>query len=214
MTELEEFIGYRFGRQTLLQTALTHSSYANERGGESNERLEFLGDAVLNLITARALFDKHPGMGEGELTRARAMLICERNLAKGARHIGLWRHLRLGGGERNSEPKPSVLADAFEALTAALWLDGGEDAARVFLERFLPAAGEAQDHKSLLQVRAQGRGLPAPRYETLSAEGPPHARVFTVRVLIDGREAGRGAGKSKKAAEQDAARAACGAMGA
>ena len=218
MTELEQALNHQFNNRELLVTALTHSSYANERhrGAVSNERLEFLGDSVLGHLTADYLYRRCPDMPEGGMTRLRAELVCEQSLLRVARELGLGARLLLGRGEEltGGRERPSILADAVEALIAALYLDGGIEAAGAFVrERILsnveggaPATETMGDYKTVLQElvqRSSGRIL---SYETLSESGPEHDKRFVSQVCVDGKPMGQGAGRSKKESEQCAAR--------
>lgn len=205
---LEAAIGHTFGRHGLLRQALTHPSV----GHGDNQRLEFLGDAVLELCVSEKIYEKHPEMQEGAMTRLRQMLVREEKLAQAAAQARLGDYLRMDrscevtGGRRN----PSVLCDAFEAVLAAVYLDGGLDAARAMVARLIGDCSETgeNDAKSALQEYLQAQGHPMPVYATVGEEGPPHDRVFTAAVLIEGREIARGSGTSKKRAEQEAAGAA------
>lgn len=215
--QLEEVIGYRFKEPKLLMNALTHSSYANEHkkeGEQSNERLEFLGDSVLGMVSAEYLFKKYPDEPEGKLTRTRAALVCEDSLQTTANALELWRWLRLGKGEikNNGNHKPSILADAVEAIIAAIYLDGGREKAEEFIFRFILSENSESnsDYKTLLQEKMQRTPGHTVSYEPVEESGPAHQRRFTVRVLLDGQEAGRGEGRSKKEAEQQAAKQALG----
>jgi len=198
--------------------ALTHSSYANERGlnsGAHNERLEFLGDAVLELAISESLFLTFPQLPEGKLTRYRAGLVCEESLAKLARELDLGTLIRLGKGEDSGggRLRPSLLADALEALLGAVYLDLGFEEVRALTGRlFLPlfqslASGCLhRDHKTLLQEYTQARLASTPEYLIVSEQGPDHAKIFIAQVLINGKVAGQGSGRTKKEAEQEAAR--------
>jgi len=224
MKTLEQRLGYTFHNQTLLQDAMIHSSYANEHRGtgiQSNERMEFLGDAVLGLVTGEYLYRKHPDAPEGELTRARAALVCEESLHEVACALGLGEYLKLGKGEENGggRQRPSILADATESVFAAVYLDGGMEAARSLIHRVLLERGKEEDverrrrdYKTALQEVVQRRANQVLQYEMLEASGPDHAKVFTCAVTLNGGEIGRGSGRSKKEAEQEAARAALDAM--
>jgi len=211
--EVEARLGHRFADRTLLETALTHRSHANEAGREQNyERLEFLGDAVLGLVTAEWLFRHRPAEAEGELSRLKAAAVSAPALARHAERIGLGGWLRLGVGEERSggRAKTSLLADSLEALFGALFLDGGLDAARRAIEDYLAAGGVEEesrhpDAKTALQERVQARGWQLPEYEVVSALGPDHAKSFTVEVRVRGELAGWGEGRSKKEAQQRAA---------
>jgi ribonuclease-3 len=210
----EERLGHEFKTRAALEAAWVHRSAANERKLAGNyERLEFLGDAVLGLIAAAWLYRTHPDLPEGELSRRKSALVSAGALAAYARRIGLGDHLVLGQGEERSggRDKVSLLADSLEAVIAAVYLDGGMRAARKVVERFLRDSAshldlEATDAKSRLQEKIQGAGRPAPVYRVSDESGPDHAKQFTIEVLIDGEVAGRGVGRSKKAAEIDAAR--------
>ena len=216
MHKLEETIGYRFHDAKLLETALTHSSYANESHGRSEcyERLEFLGDSILGLVTAEFLYQRKPQLPEGRMTRLRSELVCEASLHQTALSLGLGEHMLLGRGEANSggRERPSILADMVEALIAALYLDGGMEVARSFiLERILKDAVIAEDHpaidyKTELQELVQQKPNRTIRYEQVSESGPDHNKRFSFRVSIDGVCAGEGTGRTKKEAEQLAAR--------
>ncbi len=206
---LEEALGYAFGEPGLLLLALTHPSAAN--GGKDNQRLEFLGDAVLELTVSDALYRDHPELQEGGLTRTRAALVREESLAHAAETIGLGVFLRLDAGEARGggREKPSVLADAVEAILGAVYLDGGFDAAKKVCAKLLnnfAASEPPPDYKSALQEREQAEGRAIPEYRTIEEEGPAHARVFTVRVTLEGGRQGTGKGQTKKQAEQEAAR--------
>ena len=218
---IEGKIGYSFKDKTLLQTALTHSSYARETGGSVfNERMEFLGDAMLDAIAGEELYKEFPEKGEGFLSRTRASLVCEKFLFEVATRIGLGEYLRLGTGEEKTggRNRPSILADAVEALIGAVFLDGGYEAARSvvlgLLEEGLQDAREGRllvtDYKTALQELLQSEGASAAdiQYVDAGESGPDHDKVFTVKLMIDGRQAAEGVGKSKKQAQQEAARAA------
>jgi len=219
LTALQHQIGYSFKKPELLQLALTHPSVAHEQDLpiQTNQRLEFLGDAVLQLILTRELYEKFPAFGEGPLTKARAKLVNRRTLAERARQLGLGRHLILSRGEElsNGRERPSALADTYEALLGAIFLDGGFDAACQFiLGEFAGAFGELSDipilenPKGELQELVQSFSSEAPRYHVVSTSGPDHDRVFECTVTHGGVELARGQGKSKKAAESEAAMAA------
>jgi ribonuclease-3 len=214
VAELERHLGHTFRDRALLEAAWVHRSAANERKLAGNyERLEFLGDAVLGLIAAAWLYREHSDLPEGELSRRKATLVSAGALARYARELGLGAHLVLGQGEERSggRDKASLLADSLEAVIAAVYLDGGMRAAKRVVERFLRASSAsvdvaASDAKSDLQERIQAGGRSSPVYRVSEESGPDHAKRFTVEVLIDGEVAGRGTGRSKKAAELDAAR--------
>lgn len=214
--ELEEAIGYRFKNITLLQNALAHSSYANERWHNSllsNERLEFLGDSILGMLVAEYLYRTFPDRPEGELTRMRADMVCETTLAAIADQIDLGKHLNLGRGEELSggRTRPSILADAVESVIAASFLDGGMEAARQFIVKFvLPTVPVTrlhhEDFKTDLQELVQKKRDQVLHYALVSESGPDHDKEFVVELTLNGRLLGRGLGSSKKRAEQDAAR--------
>ena len=222
MSDLAAFqdrLGFKFRDENQLCLALTHPSVAHEDNAPTphNQRLEFLGDAVLQLVLTRELYERFPEFDEGPLTKARAKLVNRRTLAEHARALGLGAHLILGHGEamHGGRERPSALADAFEALLGAIFLDGGVDAAREFILReFSPAFGKLnvlptiENPKGELQELLQARSPEAPEYRTISATGPDHDRVFECIVQHGGVELARGSGKSKKAAESDAALAA------
>ncbi len=212
LTELEGKLGYVFRDKNLPRLALTHPSYVSRDKEPDNQRLEFLGDAVLELCVSEKIYANHPEMHEGAMTRLRQKLVREEKLAEAARTACLGQALRMdrscetGGGREN----PSVLCDAFEAVLAAVYLDGGLDAAREMVRRLIGDCTETgeTDSKSALQEYLQQKGYDMPAYATLVEEGPPHDRVFTAAVMIEGREIAQGKGTSKKRAEQEAASAA------
>jgi ribonuclease-3 len=226
VAEYDEFqsqLGYMFRDPELLRLALTHPSVAHEQGVpmQTNQRLEYLGDAVLQLALTRELYEKFPGFGEGPLTKARAKLVNRRTLAERARQVGLGQHLILSRGEElhGGRDRPSALADAFEALLGAIFLDGGFEAAReLILRQFLSVFGELtvipilENPKGELQELLQAFSSEAPRYHVVSATGPDHARIFECTVQHEGVELARGRGQSKKAAESEAALAALAAL--
>lgn len=211
MAPLMNALGYRFDNPSLLLLALTHPSAKAGLKGD-NQRLEFLGDAVLQLCVSAALYSRHKDKQEGELTKLRAALVREESLADAARALNVGDYLRFDHGEAMSggQHKPSVLADAMEAILAAVYLDGGLDAAEGVCARALSnytARELAPNWKSVLQEREQAAGRAAPSYEVIDEEGPAHARVFHVRVILEGGQCGTGQGNSKKHAEQAAAQA-------
>jgi ribonuclease-3 len=218
MKTLEEKLGYTFRDKQLLSAALYHSSYANEHRGsgiQSNERLEFLGDSVLGMVTADYLYHKHPGLPEGDLTRIRAALVCEESLHEVAQSLELGNYLKLGRGEESGggRRRPSILADATESVFAAVYLDGGLEEARALIHRVLlqrereeVVEERRRDFKTELQELVQRRSDQVLRYEMVGSSGPDHAKVFEARVTINGQTAGVGTGRSKKEAEQSAAR--------
>ena len=216
--DLENAIGYRFRNITLLQNALTHSSYANEFWHDSlksNERLEFLGDSVLGMVVSEYLYRNFPERPEGELTRMRADMVCETALAQVADRLELGKHLLLGHGEEQGggRRRNSILADAVESVIAACLLDGGMDAARAFVETFVLCNVPSQklqnvDYKTALQELVQQKKNQVLTYTLVGESGPDHDKRFAVSVALNGREIGCGSGSSKKRAEQDAARVA------
>lgn len=215
---LEQRIGYHFNDGGLLLTALTHTSFANEdkHRTQHNERLEFLGDSVLSVVVSEYLFSHNRQLPEGQLTRIRASLVCESSLFDFACQIQLGEYLRLGHGEEKSggRRRPAILADAFEALIAAIYLDGGLAAARQFILPFVAAAHDtAQDYKTRLQEIVQQNPEERVRYEVVEQSGPDHDKSFVVEVRLNSNTIGRGAGRSKKAAEQQAAKEALALMG-
>ena len=216
--DLETAIGYRFRNISLLQNALTHSSYANERWHNSllsNERLEFLGDSVLGMLVAEYLYSTFPDRPEGELTRMRADMVCEKTLANVANSIGLGEHLLLGHGEEQSKGRTrnSILADAMESVIAACFLDGGMEAAEMFVKRFILVEVPVKklnnaDYKTALQELVQQKKNQVLTYTLIGESGPDHDKQFTVEVSLNGKAVGQGTGTSKKRAEQMAAQAA------
>ncbi len=218
MKTLEEVLDYTFQDKTLLENALTHSSYANENrasGAVSNERLEFLGDSVLGMVTADHLYRTHPDLPEGELTRTRAALVCEGSLYEVAKVWDLGRYLRLGKGEESGggRERTSILADAVEAVLAAMYLDGGVGTARKAIHRFVLSGEERaeaanRDYKTALQELVQRQSGQILVYHLTGENGPDHAKTFTVEVLLNHTPVGTGTGRSKKEAEQMAAKSA------
>jgi len=214
--ELEARLSYVFRDRSLLQLALTHPSVAHEQGVpmQTNQRLEFLGDAVLQLVLTRELYEKFPDFGEGPLTKARAKMVNRRTLADHARHLGLGRFLIVSRGEEihGGRERPSALADTFEALLGAIFLDSGFEKAREFIVgQFNAAFGSLaviptlENPKGELQEFLQSTSSQAPQYHVVAATGPDHDRVFECTVHHNGQELARGQGKSKKAAESEAA---------
>jgi ribonuclease-3 len=222
--EFARRLGLNITDTGLLTRALTHRSYANEHveALEDNERLEFLGDAVLDFLVGAWLYERFPEMKEGELTRLRSALVRTEQLAEFARQINLGAAMRLGRGEDESggRQRPALLCGTFEALIGALYLSEGMSAVQAFIEPMLESATQQillarkeQDPKTLLQEWIQAQGLEHPVYRTIAANGPDHAKVFEVEVLINGEVVGRGDGHSKQAAAKAAARAALKALG-
>ena len=220
MKDLEKKLNYNFQAPALLEEALTHSSYANEHRGRrmnSNERLEFLGDSVLGFVTAEFLFLHHPDLPEGDLTRIRAALVCEQSLYEVARKLELGRYLKLGKGEEagGGRERTSILADATEAVFAAVYLDGGIQAASILIHRCLLDAEREEaveerrrDFKTELQELIQRKPDQTLVYRMAEERGPDHDKTFVAEVLLNGAVVGEGGGHSKKEAEQSAARAA------
>lgn len=221
MTEFENKIGYKFKNTEILERALTHSSYANEKGtGKDNERLEFLGDSVLGFITAEYLFENFKNEPEGELTKKRAYAVCESTLFDYAKKIELGAEIRLGHGEEitGGRNRPSVLSDAFEALLAAIYLDGGIESAKKFVLPFIASSTktnhEFKDYKSMLQEVLQQNPDEKFEYVVVNESGPDHDKRFEVEIRLNGSNViGRGIGTSKKRAEQEAAKYALELMG-
>ena len=218
LNELEKEIGYRFQNISLLQNALAHSSYANERWHDSlmsNERLEFLGDSILGMTVADFLYRNFPNRPEGELTRMRADMVCETTLAAVANQIGLGQHLLLGHGEEQGggRNRNSILADAVESVIAACYLDGGFEPAAAFIKTYIlchvPVKQMSnQDYKTMLQELVQRKKNQVLSYSMVGESGPDHDKQFMVEVSLNGKPVGKGTGRSKKKAEQDAARVA------
>lgn len=218
MEELEKKLGYSFQDRALLETALNHSSYANENraaGLESNERLEFLGDSVLGQIVASYLFLTYPKMPEGQMTRLRAELVCEQSLHSVAQKLELGRYIKLGRGEEHTggRQRESILADAVEAVLAAMYLDGGIEVSKRFIDTYILSGFEAEeihtvtDYKTALQEHIQRKAGQTLAYELVSESGPDHRKTFTMRVALNDSPIGEGSGRTKKEAEQNAAKA-------
>lgn len=222
ISEFEEIIGYKFKDKNLIFTALSHSSFANENKKQrnSNERLEFLGDSVLSIIVSDFIFEHYTFLPEGELTKLRASLVCEKALFEFAKEIRLGEFIMLGKGEINTggRTRPSILADAFEAVIAAIYLDGGIEAARKHVLRFIPKNFDPKhqhitDYKTVLQEIIQRNPEEMVEYVLKSESGPDHDKEFTVQVMLNSNVIGEGTGKSKKNAEQMAAKQALDLMG-
>lgn len=223
LDELENTIEYKFKNIKLLKNALTHSSYANEskHGDKSNERLEFLGDSVLSIVVSDYIFKNCPNYPEGDLSKLRAALVCEKTLSKFARTIHLGDFIRLSHGEANlhGNERPSILADAFEALIAAIYLDGGIEPAGRFIMDFVkpeidsPRSFSFKDYKTILQEIIQKNPEEKITYVLVGESGPDHDKHFTVEVRLNSNKIGKGGGRSKKEAEQQAAREALELMG-
>ena len=223
MKELQEAIGYSFHNPELLTEAMTHSSYAHEqhKGMKYNERLEFLGDAVLSIVVSDYIYKHCPELPEGELTKLRASLVCEKSLFDFAKQIDLGSYLRLSNGERRNggAKRPSIVSDAFEALIAAIYLDGGMEAARKHILRFVIPEIEQhknhsfKDYKTALQEIIQKNPGEKLEYRLIGSSGPDHDKHFKVEVCLNSNVIGKGGGRSKKEAEQQAAREALELMG-
>lgn len=223
MKELENNIGYTFKNKTLLKNALTHSSYANEKKGEAvcNERLEFLGDSVLSIIVSDYIYKNFPNLPEGQLTRLRASLVCEKTLCAFSKELGIGDYLLLGKGEKanHGNERASILADAFEAILAAIYLDGGFEPAKKHVLRFVKEElshmeHEAfKDYKTELQEIIQRNPEEQLSYVLIGESGPDHDKTFTVEVHLNSNVIGTGSGRNKKNAEQAAARKALELMG-
>ena len=221
--ELHRLIGYEFKNKELLITALTHSSYANEAKGcvKYNERLEFLGDSVLSIVVSDYIYLHCPELPEGKLTKLRASLVCEKSLYVYAKQINMGKHIRLSKGERRSggDDRPSILSDAFEALIAAIYLDGGIEPAREFILRFVipdiksTKPKKFKDYKTSLQEIIQKNPEEKLSYVLVKETGPDHDKHFVVEVHLNSNVIGKGGGRSKKEAEQQAAREALELMG-
>lgn len=216
LLQLQQTIGYEFRDMELLRIALTHSSYANEKHwdyNKNNERLEFLGDAVLEVLSSDFIFKNNPTMTEGKMTKLRASLVCEMSLASAAREISIGEYLYLGKGElvTGGAKRDSILSDAFEALIGAMYLDGGMEPAKKFVERYVMSDMEKKqlfyDSKTVLQEIVQGRKEKNTKitYPVIEESGPDHDKHFVVRCEVNGTGYGTGQGHTKKAAEQEAA---------
>ena len=217
MKTLEEKLGYTFRDPSLLENALTHSSCANESRGKlhSNERLEFLGDSILGMVVAEHLYRNHPDLPEGELTRTRAALVCEESLVEVAKELGLGDYLKLGKGEEagGGRNRPSIRADAVEAVLAAVYLDGGIGSARKIIQKYIltrevSSLSGIRDYKTALQELVQRESGQVLKYRLTGESGPDHDKRFYVEVDLNGAPVGNGEGHSKKEAEQMAAKAA------
>lgn len=223
MQELQKNLNYKFNNLNLLKNALTHSSYANEvrNGLSSNERLEFLGDSVLSIIVSDYIFKNFPNLPEGQLTKLRASLVCEKSLCGFSRELELGKYLLLGKGEEKGggRERDSILADAFEAVLAAMYLDGGYEIAKNHALRFVlreiehPEDDVFKDYKTVLQEIIQRNPEEAVTYKLVGESGPDHDKSFTVEVMLNSNVIGKGSGKSKKQAEQMAAKQALELMG-
>lgn len=223
MQELENKIGYKFKNKKLLSVAITHSSYANEFGGklESYERLEFLGDSVLGLVTSDYIFKNFPNLPEGDLTKLRASLVCEKQLCVFSHELGIGKFVRLSRGERHSggANRASILADVFEAICAAIYLDSGIEVVSKFILKFIvkaiksPMLDDVHDYKTDLQEIVQKNPEETIKYALVKETGPDHDKRFTVEARINSNTVGVGVGRSKKEAQQHAAKKALELMG-
>lgn len=223
MQQLEKNLEYKFNNISFLKNALTHSSYANEvrNGITSNERLEFLGDSVLSIIVSDYIFKNFPNLPEGQLTKLRASLVCEKSLCGFSRELELGKYLLLGKGEEKGggRERDSILADAFEAVLAAMYLDGGYEVAKKHALRFVlreiehPEDDVFKDYKTVLQEIIQRNPEETVTYALVDQKGPDHDKIFTVEVKLNSNTIGKGSGKSKKQAEQMAAKQALELMG-
>lgn len=214
MKSLEEKIGYTFKDKELLKKALTHTSYAYEHGIESNEKLEFLGDSILEFVSSIYLYNNYPNLKEGEMTKVRATVVCETSLHKIAQMHGFSDFLYLGKSERttNKEVRPAILADSVEAVIAAIYLDGGLEEAKKFIIENLKEPIEVaskhvgqKDYKTVLQEKLQIHGNVKIEYTVIDEKGPDHNKTFVVEVKCDGKHLAIGQGSTKKAAEMEAA---------
>lgn len=214
LAELEKSIGYHFKNKKLLQKALTHTSYAYEKNVESNEKLEFLGDSILEFISSKYIYNNYTKLREGEMTKVRAEVVCEDSLYKIAKLHNFSDFILIGKSEANSGGnfKPAILADSIEATIAAIYFDGGLEEAEKFIIRNLKDAIEKstehvgmKDHKTVLQEKLQENGDVSIKYTVIKETGPDHDKTFTVKVEADGKELAIGEGRTKKAAEMDAA---------
>lgn len=222
---LKEKIGYRFRHNALFRKALTHSSYANEQRArhlQNNERLEFLGDSVLGFVTADYLYNHYPELPEGELTKLRAAVVCEQALYEVAKELGIDKEICLGRGEESGggRERPSILADAVEAVLGAIYLDGGIEPARAFVLSFIPRKAEQarqgrmfKDYKTTLQEIVQKNRQETLEYRLADSSGPDHDKVFVMELLLNSNVFAKGQGRSKKEAEQVAAKQALELMG-
>lgn len=212
---IEESIGYKFKNKLFLEEALTHTSYANENGVKSNEKMEFLGDSILEFISSKYLYDKFPNLKEGELTKVRATVVCEDSLYEVALKHNISDYIKVGNSERNNggNKRPAILADSIEAIIAAIYFDGGLEKAEEFIINNLAESMEiasknvgVKDYKTILQEKMQSHGEVNIEYEIIDEKGPDHDKTFTVEVIINGKALATGIGKSKKIAEMQAAK--------
>ena len=213
--DLESNIGYTFNNKNLLEEALTHISYANENGVKSNEKLEFLGDSILEFISSKYLYNKFPKLQEGELTKLRATVVCEDSLYEVAKKHNISQYIKVGHSEsvNGGRNKPTILADSIEAIIAAIYFDGGLDQAEKFiinnLEEAIDIASKnvgQKDYKTVLQEELQKNGDINLEYRIIAESGPDHDKTFTAEVVLEGKSLAQGVGKSKKLAEMQAAK--------
>lgn len=211
---IEENIGYNFKNKTLIDEALTHTSYANENNVKSNEKLEFLGDSILEFISSKYLYNKFPNLNEGELTKVRATVVCEDSLYEVAKKHEISKYIKVGRSERGNggNNRPAILADSIEAIIAAIYFDGGLDKAEEFiidnLEEAMNTASQnvgVKDHKTMLQEKLQQNGDINILYKIVDESGPDHDKTFTAEVVVNEKVLATGIGKSKKHAEMQAA---------
>lgn len=212
---IEESIGYTFKNKLLIEEALTHKSYANENNVESNEKMEFLGDSILEFISSKYLYNKFPNLNEGELTKVRATVVCEESLYEIALKHNISNYIKIGHSERNNggNKRPAILADSIEAIIAAIYFDGGIEKAEEFIINNLSEAMEkasknvgVKDYKTILQEKMQSHGEVNIEYKIIEEQGPDHDKTFTAEVEVNGKALATGIGKSKKVAEMQAAK--------
>lgn len=215
LTELEKNIGYEFNNKVFLKKALTHTSYANENKIDSNEKLEFLGDSILEFISSKYIYNNYKNLKEGEMTKVRADVVCEKSLYKIAQKLELSKFLLIGRSQKNSmgNERPAVLADCVEAIIAAIFFDSGLEQTEKFiilnLKEEIKLASEnvgLKDYKTVLQEKLQANGDISIQYNIIGEQGPDHDKQFTVEVMCEGIRLATGEGKSKKLAEMDAAK--------
>ena len=213
--DIEESIGYTFKNKSLLEEALTHISYAHEKSIKSNEKLEFLGDSILEFISSKYLYNKFPKLKEGELTKVRAQVVCEDSLYEVAKRHNISQYIKVGYSEELSggKNKPTILADSIEAIIAAIYFDGGLDEAEKFIIENLAESMEVasqnvgqKDYKTVLQEKLQKNGEIHIEYKVIEEKGPDHDKIFTSEVIVNGKILATGSGRSKKLAEMQAAK--------
>ncbi len=213
--DLENNLGYTFKNKKLLEEALTHTSYANEYRTNSNEKLEFLGDSILEFISSKYIYNNYPYLREGELTKLRATVVCENSLYEVAKRLNISKYIKVGHSESisNGSCKPTILADSIEAIIAAIYFDGGLDKAEKFILDNLKVAIEIaskhvgqKDYKTVLQEELQKNGNINLEYKIIEETGPDHDKTFKSEVILNGKALAQGIGKSKKQAEMQAAK--------